>query len=188
MEQLKIFFSKFLIISEESFSKIEKISFIIELKKKEQLQASGKTCKTIYFLNKGLARIYYLKDGTDITDSFILENNIIVRVESLFQNQPSRKAIEVLENAEIVSIDADRLFQLYNENPEIERLFRKIFEQSHVDTINRIESLQFYSAEERYRNLLNEHSEIIKRVPLKYVASFLGITQVSLSRIRALLN
>ena len=110
---------------------------------------------------------------------------MIVRVESLFQNQPSKKAIEVLEDSEIIAIDAQRLFDLYDDSHEIERLFRRIFEQSHVETINRIESLQFHSAEERYKNLITVHPEIIKRVPLKYIASFLGITQVSLSRIRS---
>lgn len=186
MEQLKKYFDKYQVLSIDSFEKIKSISSVISLKKKAELQAAGKTCKTIYFLKSGLARIYYLKDGIDITDSFKLENNMIVRVESLFHNQPSKKAIEVLEDSEIIAIDAQKLFDLYDDSHEIERLFRKIFEHSHVETINRIESLQFHSAEERYKNLITVHPEIIQRVPLKYIASFLGITQVSLSRIRAI--
>ena len=142
------------------------------------------TCKTIYFINKGIARIYYYKDGIDITDSFATENNVIVRVESLFTGKPSRKAIQILEDAEIVAIDANKLFKLYDSYPEVERLFRKIFEASHVETVNRIEGIQFHSAEERYKALLEEAPTIIQRVPLKYIASYLGITQVSLSRIR----
>lgn len=185
MEQLKKYFDNYHVLSVDTFDKIKSISSVFFLKKKEQLQAAGKTCKTIYFLKSGLARIYYLKDGIDVTDSFILENNMIVRVESLFRNQPSKKAIEVLEDSEIIAIDAQKLFLLYDDNHAIERLFRKIFEQSHVETINRIESLQFHTAEERYRNLIEDYPEIIKRVPLKYIASFLGITQVSLSRIRS---
>lgn len=185
MKQLKNYFDRFHVISSASFEKITAISSFLTLKKKAELQATGKTCKTIYFLKSGLARIYYLKDGIDITDSFIMENQLIVRVESLFQHQPIKKAIEVLEDAEIIAIDATKLFALYDEFHEIERLFRKVFEASHVDTINRIESIQFHSAEERYHNLLIESPEIIQRVPLKYVSSYLGITQVSLSRIRA---
>ena len=68
--------------------------------------------------------------------------------------------------------------------PEIERLFRKIFETSHVETVNRVESIQFHTAEERYHALLEQAPNIIQRVSLKYIASYLGITQVSLSRIR----
>jgi len=84
-----------------------------------------------------------------------------------------------------VAINSAQLFQLYDNHPDIERLFRKIFENAYVVTVNRIESLQFHSAEERYNNLLHLSKNIIKRVPLKYIASYLGITQVSLSRIRA---
>jgi CRP-like cAMP-binding protein len=93
-----------------------------------------------------------------------------------------------LEDSEIIAIDAQKLMNLYDENPQIERLFRKIFEASHVETINRIESLQFHTADERYKELIENHPQVIKRVSLKYIASYLGITQVSLSRIRAIQN
>lgn len=105
-------------------------------------------------------------------------------MESLFTGKPSRKAIQILEDAEIIAIDANKLFRLYDVFPEIERLFRKIFEAAYVETVNRIEGIQFHSAEERYNALLNEAPDVLKRIPLKYVASYLGITQVSLSRIR----
>ena len=87
---------------------------------------------------------------------------------------------------ELMAINATLLFKLYDQFPEIERLFRLIFESAYVDAVNRIESIQFYSAEERYKMLLKESSDIIKRVPLKYIASYLGITPVSLSRIRGI--
>lgn len=185
MEQLFEFLEQFQAISPEAKLAILKISTPVSISKNAELQAIGKTCKTIYFIKKGIARIYYLKDGTDITESFAWENQLIVRVESLFTNKPSSKAIQAIEETEIIAIDASKLFALYDEYHEIERLFRKVFEASHVETINRIESIQFHSAEERYHNLLNESPEIIQRVPLKYVSSYLGITQVSLSRIRA---
>ena len=70
--------------------------------------------------------------------------------------------------------------------PDIERLFRKIFESAYVETVNRIEGIQFHTAEERYRALIKEAPNVVKRVPLKHIASYLGITQVSLSRIRGI--
>lgn len=185
MEQLFKFLEQFQAISQDAKQAILKISIPITIPKNSELQAIGKTCKTIYFIKKGIARIYYLKDGIDITDSFAWENQLIVRVESLFTNKPSLKAIQAIEETEIVAIDAAKLFAIYDEYHEIERLFRKVFEASHVESINRIESIQFHSAEKRYQNLMHESPEIIQRVPLKYVASYLGITQVSLSRIRA---
>lgn len=186
MTSLLLYFKKFNSLSPEAENAIIEISSIINIGKNKDLQPIGHTCKTIYFINKGLARIYYLNDGIDITESFSFENNIIARVESLFTGNPSRKAIQVLEDAEIVAINAIQLFKLYDKFPEIERLFRKIFEAAYVDTVNRIEGIQFHSAEERYKALLNEAPNVLIRVPLKYVASYLGITQVSLSRIRGM--
>lgn len=184
MQNLFKYFQKFNSLSKEAENAITEISNIVTIKKNKDLQPIGHTCKTIYFINKGVARIYYYKDGIDITESFSFENNIIARVESLFTGKPSRKAIQILEDAEVVAINANQLFKLYDTFPEIERLFRKIFEAAYVETVNRIEGMQFHSAEERYNALLNEAPNVLMKVPLKYVASYLGITQVSLSRIR----
>lgn len=172
-------------LSESAEQAIINISKEICISKNKDLQSIGHTCKTIYFLNSGMARIYYFKDGIDITENLAFENNIIARVESLFSGKPSRKAIQIIEDAELVAIDANKLFNLYDTFPEIERLFRKIFEAAYVNTINRIESIQFHTAEERYNLLINEAPDVLQRVPLKYVASYLGITQQSLSRIRS---
>lgn len=184
MQKLFKYFKKFNPLSKEAENAITEISNIVTIKKNKDLQPIGHTCKTIYFINKGVARIYYYKDGIDITESFSFENNIIARVESLFTGKPSRKAIQILEDADVVAINANQLFKLYDTFPEIERLFRKIFEAAYVETVNRIEGMQFHSAEERYNALLNEAPNVLMKVPLKYVASYLGITQVSLSRIR----
>ena len=184
MEALFQYFRKFNTLSKEAEKAIAEISSTVTIKKNKDLQPIGHTCKTIYFVNKGVARIYYFKDGIDITERFFFENSIIARVESLFTGKPSRKAIQILEDAEIIAINANHLFKLYDDYPETERLFRKIFESAYVETVNRIEGIQFHSAEERYSALLNEAPDVLIRVPLKYVASYLGITQVSLSRIR----
>ena len=184
MTSLFIFFKKFNSLSKEAEIAITEICKTITIKKHTDLQAIGHTCKTVYFINKGVARIYYFKDGTDITECFAFENNIIARVESLFTGKPSRKAIQILEDSEIVAINSTQLFKLYDKYPEIERLFRLIFESAYVDTVNRIESIQFHTAEERYSTLIKEEPNMLKRVSLKYIASYLGITQVSLSRIR----
>lgn len=180
------YFKKYNSLSIEAENAIAEICSVINIKKNMNLQSIGHTCKTIYFINKGIARIYYYKDDIDVTESFAFENNIIARVESLFTGKPSRKAIQILEDAEIVAINSTQLFRLYDTFPEIERLMRKIFEAAYVHTVHRIEGIQFHSAEERYSALIDEAPDVLKRVPLKYVASYLGITQVSLSRIRAI--
>lgn len=186
MKILVEYFKKYNTLSEEAIDAISDISQPIFIKKNKDLQPIGHTCKTIYFISKGAARIYYFKDDIDVTECFAFENNIIARVESLFSGKPSRKAIQIIEDAELIAINATQLFKLYDTFPEIERLFRKIFEVAYVDTINRVENIQFHSADERYKALLDETPNILQRVPLKYIASYLGITQVSLSRIRGL--
>lgn len=152
--------------------------------KGKNVQEIGHTCKTIYFVKTGVVRIYYFKDSTDITESFEFENAFVARAESLFTGKPSQKAIQAIEDTELIAIDSNKLFRLFDSHSDLERLFRKIIETSYVNTVNRIESLQFHTAEERYKFLLKDRPNILKRIPLKYVASFLGITQVSLSRIR----
>jgi CRP-like cAMP-binding protein len=185
MKELLMYFNRFQALPKEAEIAITEICSTLSIKKNENLQPIGHTCRTIYFVKKGIARIYYYKDGIDITESFSTENTIIARVESLFTGTPSRKAIQIVEDAVIVAINANKLFQLYDTFPSIERLFRKIFERAYVETVNRIESIQFHSAEERYLTLLQDTPNIVQRVPLKCIASYLGITQVSLSRIRA---
>lgn len=184
MEALIHYFEKFHPLSKEAQNALKAICTNLSVKKNEILQPIGFTCKTIYFLKSGIARIYYFKDGIDITEHFAFQNDIIARVESLFTGRPSQKAIQILEDAEIIAINATQLFKLYDTHPEIERLFRLIFESAHVDTIHRMEGLQFHTAEERYLALLKE-TEIVQKIPLKHIASYLGITQVSLSRIRS---
>ncbi len=184
MTELFDYFDKFLKLSDNTKKALAELCSNVTIKKNDTLQPFGHTCKTIYFLKSGIARIYYYKDGTDITECFAFEGNIIARVESLFTGKPSQKAIQILENAEIIAINATQLFKLYDTYPQIERLFRLIFETAYVDTLNRIEGIQFHSAEERYLDLL-KRTEIVQKIPLKHIASYLGITQVSLSRIRA---
>lgn len=184
MTSLFHYFKKYNSLSKEAENAIAEICKVIVIKKNHDLQSIGHTCKTIYFLKKGVARIYYFKEDIDITESFSFENNMVVRFESLFTGRPSKKAIQVLEDSELIAINSTELFKLYDKHHDIESLFRKIFETALVDTVNRVESIQFHTAEERYNYLIKEAPDVLKRVPLKYIASYLGITPVSLSRIR----
>lgn len=148
------------------------------------IQEIGSRCKTIYFVKEGCARIFYYKDGNDITEHFAFKNDLIVRAESLFTGLPTAKGIQTLDKTTVISIDSQKLFKLYNEFHSIERLFRIVFEKEYVNAVKRLESLQFKTAKERYEELI-ENTNIVQKIPLKHIASYLGITQVSLSRIRA---
>jgi len=160
----------------------------VKIKKSHDLQSIGQACKTIYFVLEGAARIYYYKDGKDVTEHFAFQNDMIIRAESLFTGKPSHKAIQAINETIFIAIPSNPLFALFDQHRDIERLFRKIIERSYVDTINRLESLQFHAADERYSALIAKSPEVVREIPLKHIASYLGITQVSLSRIRAALS
>lgn len=179
------FLQKIQPLSPEALEAIYSLCALISIRKNQNLQEIGQRCRTIYFVRTGLARIFYLKDDNEVTEYFAFENDLIIRAESLFTGKPSMKAIQALENTVFIGIPSEALFSLFDQYPEIERLFRKIIEQAYVATVNRMEAIQFHSAEERYAQLLEEKPDLIRRISLKHIASYLGITQVSLSRIRA---
>jgi CRP-like cAMP-binding protein len=180
-----LFLRTFHPVDGEAMEALESLCFEGEVARGRDLQPIGHTCRTIYINIKGLLRIYYLKDGNDITESFEIAPSVVARVESLFSGRASRKGIQAVENTTFVSISAPPLYALFDKFPSLERLFRKVFENGYVKTVNRLESIQFHTAEERYRQLMEEQPDILQRAPLKHIASYLGITQVSLSRIRA---
>jgi CRP-like cAMP-binding protein len=186
MESLIRYLQTIYSLSADAVTALENICTTLDIKKGRNLQSIGQTCRTIYFIVSGCGRIFYYKDEVDVTEYFAFENNFVARVESLFTGRPSKKGIQMLEDSTVIAINAVLLNTLYDEYHEIERVFRKVTEAGYIETVNRLESLQFHSAEERYNSLLAEHPEIIQRVPQKYIASYLGITPVSLSRIRSI--
>ena len=178
------FFNSVNNLSSESQSALEQITIEKTYHKNDIIQDIGSRCKTVYFVKEGCVRIFYYKDGNDITEHFSFENELIVRAESLFTGKPTSKGIQAIDKSTVLSIDSESLFELYNQHHDIERLFRLLFEKEYVNTVKIIESLQFKTAKERYAELL-ETTDYVQKIPLKYIATYLGITQVSLSRIRA---
>ena len=145
---LRTYFQRYMDLPPGAFSALKGIGRELQLGKNEILQPIGHTCRTIYLIRQGLARIYYLKEALDITEDFAFEGNLAVRFESLFTGKPSQKGIQVLEDTNLIAIRMEDLITLYDDFPVIERLFRKIFEHCHVDTIRRMERIQFCTAAE----------------------------------------
>ncbi len=172
-------------LKDDSTDAILEITQRVSFKKGELVQDIGQSCKNLYFIDSGCLRIFYFKDGRDITESFEFENSFVARGESLITMKPSSKGIEAIEDSQLFQINTPKLFALFATFPDIEKVFYKFIEHAYIQQINRLESLQFLTADERYGQLLLEQPQAIQRIPLKYIASYLGITQVSLSRIRA---
>ena len=139
----------------------------------------------MHFIVQGSGRIYYLREGLDITDYIAIENQFIGGVESLFTHEPSHKAIELTENSVVQSFLYSEFEKLCVKYHEIERLGRKLAIFAFLEGQRRIEAIRFLSAAERYQELERKYPGISNRIPLKHLASYLGTTQVSLSRIRS---
>ncbi len=160
------------IMKKESFSK------------KEMLHKEGTICNHLFLIEKGIARSFYHKDGKDITAHFAIENGTITAIDSFIQRKRSRYNIELLEDSEIISISHQDMHKLLQEKPSYEKYIRLFLEQIYIDLAERIEDLLFHSAKERYEKLVKNTPNLLRRVHLKHIASFIGITQETLSRIR----
>jgi CRP-like cAMP-binding protein len=139
----------------------------------------------IYFIEKGVARIYYFKNDKEITEWIAMDGQFFLSITSFFERQPSHLSIQTLEPSVIYGIHHNDLMRLAEQNHEIERLLRKMVTASLILSQRRMESIQFETATQRYDQLLKNNPEIIQRVPVSYIASFLGVTLETLSRIRS---
>ena len=138
-----------------------------------------------YFIEKGVARIYYYKNGKEITEWIALDNQFFLSITSFFQRTPSHLIIQVIEPSVVYGIHHDDFMSLAAKYHELERLLRKMITGSLIFSQVRMDSIQFESAQQRYEKLLQRTPQIVQRVPLTYIASFLGITLETLSRIRS---
>jgi CRP-like cAMP-binding protein len=139
----------------------------------------------VYFIRKGIVRAYATTESNDITFWFGSEGETIVSMKSYVDNKPGYESIELLENCDLYMLETESLRKLFNEDIHIANWGRKFAERELVRTEELIISRQFKTALERYTDLMNQKPDLIKRVQLGHIASYLGITQVSLSRIRA---
>jgi cAMP-binding proteins - catabolite gene activator and regulatory subunit of cAMP-dependent protein kinases len=139
----------------------------------------------IYFIEKGVARIYYYKNGKEITEWIAMDGQFFLSITSFFQRTPSYLTIQTIEPSQVYGIHHDDLMKLADEHHDIERLLRKMVTLSLILSQERMDSIQFESAQQRYEKLLQTAPQIVQRVPLTFIASFLGITLETLSRIRS---
>ena len=152
--------------------------------KKDLLHKEGTICNHLFLIEKGIARSFYYKDGKDITAHFAVENGTITAIDSFIQRKNSRYNIELLEDSEIISISHQDMHALLQEKPQYEKYIRIFLEQIYIDLAERIEDLLFHTAKERYDKLVENTPGLLQRVNLMHIASFIGITQETLSRIR----
>ena len=141
--------------------------------------------KNIYFIKKGIARTFATIQDHEITFSFGKEGDTIASLKSYIGNQKGYESIELLEDCVLYKLNTENLQHLFTEDIDIANWGRKFAERELIKAEERLISRQLGTATDRYVELLKNFPSLIQRVPLGYIASYLGITQVSLSRIRA---
>ncbi len=157
----------------------------MKLLKGERVFPEGEICGAMYFVDKGMVRQFYYKNGKDVTEHFSYEGRIVFCIESFLKQEPSRLMVETLENSMLYAIPRESLHLLMSTNQEILTLYRKILEHALISSQEHADSQRFENASERYSRLLRTKPEIILRAPMVYVASFLQMTPETLSRVRS---
>lgn len=139
----------------------------------------------VFFIKKGIARAYSPTPDNEQTFWFGMEGDPVISMKSYVNYQKGYENIELLEDSDLYEISSGDLQKLYRDDNHLANWGRKLAEQELIKTEERLISRQFLTAKERYQELLDQNPELLLRVQLGHIASYLGITQVSLSRIRA---
>ena len=177
--------SRFPEMSIEGRRQIESILIREEFPKGAIALNEGEVAHEIVFVGKGMLRQYYYKNGKDVTEHFSYEGCILMCIESLLKQEPTRLVAEALEPATVYLLPYDRLLKLSEDIREINIFYRKVLEFSLITSQIKADSWRFETARERYNLLMKTHPEVIKRAPLSHIASYLLMTPETLSRVRA---
>lgn len=149
------------------------------------LLSSQQRTTDLLFITKGIVRGFYYLDGKEITNWFAQEQEFATCFYAFISQTPSFESIEALEDTSATIIPYASLQNLYLQFPETERIGRRITENYYIKLEERILSLQFKTAKERYQYLTEQRASLLQRASLGQIASYLGITQETLSRIRS---
>jgi CRP-like cAMP-binding protein len=186
-EALRHAMSQTIHIANDEWEVFEPHIFSKKIKKRGNLIEEGQICTHISFLLRGSMRQYHIIDGEEKTTFFFFDNNFACNYESFLTQQASDVTIEAMEDCEILYFSREVMYRLYRLYPKYETMGRMIAESVYMCAMERLKTFLLNSPEERYRRFLQNYDAgiILARVPQHYIASYLGITPVSLSRIRA---
>lgn len=156
-----------------------------EIHKGEMLLKEGEIAKDIIFLESGILRQFYYKEGRDVTEHFACGGQGIMCIVSLFTKTGTELMVEALENGVIYLIPYSELIKLSEQYSLLAIFLRKMFESSLILSQEKADSWRFEKAKERYNRFLKEYPEVAKYAPVNHIASYLLMTPESLSRVRA---
>ena len=153
--------------------------------KGEMILKEGEICRQFLYIDKGLVRQFYFKHGKEVTEHFGQEQTIVMCIESLFKEEPTKLQVEALEPTTVYALPKADLERVAMHNVNIQILYRKILEESLITSQIHADLVRFETAQDRYKKLCKLCPQVVLRAPLVYIASYLQMTPETLSRVRA---
>jgi CRP/FNR family transcriptional regulator, anaerobic regulatory protein len=181
---LKAFISNFIEVTEDEWSLHRDALTRRFLKKGEYLLREGQVCEHVSFVTKGYLRVYSMINDEEISNYFFFENNYATDYASFLTRKPSHTSIIAMEEVEVLQLNYNNMQMLYEKVPSWQKYGRLMAENVFLIAEGRAKTLQHNSPESLYIKIMQEMPQVIERVPLQYIASYMGIQPESLSRIR----
>ena len=153
--------------------------------KGEMILKEGDICRQFLYIDKGLVRQFYFKHGKEVTEHLGQEHTIVMCIESLFKEEPTRLQVEALEATTVYALPKADLERVAMHNVNIQILYRKILEESLIISQIHADLVRFETAQDRYKKMCKLCPQVVLRAPLVYIASYLQMTPETLSRVRA---
>jgi CRP-like cAMP-binding protein len=153
------------------------------IKKNEYLLREGHICKDLIFVQEGCLRLYYISNEIETSVWFSFKHSSAIEISSFISGEPTSYFLQAIEDSEILFLPKVELNKLYRTYPKMQEMMKNFLEDIVLNLINRFTSLQRDTAEKRYLDLVSKPA-YLQKIPQKYLASFIGVTPTSLSRIR----
>ncbi len=179
-----LFFSQIAPISQEAIDIINEETYPLTVPKGKMILSTGSYGRNLFFVVKGVARGLVMDDDKEITTWINEENEIVGTIRNLGNHTETNEMVQALEHCELVVIPYDTIERLYSDFPETNLIGRVILEDSYKGAEERAFIARMHSAEKRYKRLMDTRPNLTNRIPLKHIASYLGMTLETLSRIR----
>ena len=176
---------KYSTMTHEELDTLESILVPMKFAKGEMILKEGEVCENIYYIEHGLVRQFYFKNGKQITEHLGEDRTIFMCIESLFCEEATKLQVEAIEPTTVYALPKQRLEQVALHNVNIQILYRKILEESLIISQVHADLVRFETAQDRYKKMCKLSPQVILRAPLVYIASYLQMTPETLSRVRA---
>ena len=176
---------KYSTMTHEELDTLESILVPMKFAKGEMILKEGEVCENIYYIEHGLVRQFYFKNGKQITEHLGEDRTVFMCIECLFREEATKLQVEAIEPTTVYALPKLRLEQVALHNVNIQILYRKILEESLIISQVHADLVRFETAQDRYKKMCKLSPQVILRAPLVYIASYLQMTPETLSRVRA---